>query len=193
MYRPLLTVALVAGLAASPAAVLAQDARPTKTMQQADLQFVREAAGGGMAEVELGRLAAGTATNPNVKKFGQMMVDDHSKANQQLAQLAKQKKLEVPATLPPDAKAAKERLSQLSGMEFDRAFMRQMLNDHQKTIALFQRQAESGEDPELRQLAKQTLPVLQQHLELAQQIDSQMSGTPGTGTERQRADRTHSH
>lgn len=193
MYRPLLTVALVAGLAASPAAVLAQDARPTKTMQQADLQFVREAAGGGMAEVELGRLAAGKATNPNVKKFGQMMVDDHSKANQQLAQLAKQKKLEVPATLPPDAKAAKERLSQLSGMEFDRAFMRQMLNDHQKTIALFQRQAESGEDPELRQLAKQTLPVLQQHLELAQQIDSQMSGTPGTGTERQRADRTHSH
>lgn len=193
MYRPLLTVALVAGLAASPAAVLAQDARPTKTMQQADLQFVREAAGGGMAEVELGRLAAEKATNPNVKKFGQMMVDDHSKANQQLAQLAKQKKLEVPATLPPDAKAAKERLSQLSGMEFDRAFMRQMLNDHQKTIALFQRQAESGEDPELRQLAKQTLPVLQQHLELAQQIDSQMSGTPGTGTERQRADRTHSH
>jgi putative membrane protein len=192
MREYLAIAALLAGLTAVATAAVAQEATGTTAsaasqLQQADMQFVQEAAGGGQAEVELGKLAGEKAESPDVKQFGQMMVNDHTKANEQLMKLAQEKKLQLPSDVPSEAKSAKEKLTGLSGREFDREYMKQMVADHEKTVELFQKQADRGQDTELKQFAQQTLPTLQHHLEQAKQIDTQMSeqagatSTSGTG------------
>jgi putative membrane protein len=95
-----------------------------------DSKFVKEAAEGGMMEVELGRLATQKASNADVKSFGQRMVDDHSKANDQLKSLASQKGVTLPTTLPADMRQEMDKISKLSGAEFDKMYMSHMLKDH---------------------------------------------------------------
>lgn len=140
------------------------------TTMSADQKFVRDAAEGGMAEVELGKLAVQKASSQDVKNFGQRMVDDHSKANDQLKQIAENKGITVPAKLDAKDRALKARLSKLSGDSFDRAYMENMVKDHKKDVADFQRESESGSDPDVKQFASQTLPTLQQHLQQAESI-----------------------
>jgi putative membrane protein len=194
MREYLAIAALLTGLTIVPMAAAAQEetgtTAPTASeLQQADLQFVEEAAGGGQAEVELGKVAAERAESPDVKQFGQMMVNDHTKANEQLMKVAQEKKVQLPSDVPSEAKSAKEKLTGLSGHEFDREYMKQMVSDHEKTVDLFQKQADGGQDPGLKEFAQQTLPTLQHHLEQAKQIDTQMSeqagatGTSGTATQ----------
>jgi len=136
----------------------------------ADTKFMKEAADGGMAEVQLGQLAASKASSDDVKKFGQRMVDDHSKANDQLKQLASQKQVDLPQDVSAKHKATKERLSKLSGAEFDRAYMSEMLKDHKKDVAEFERESKSAKDQDVKNFAAQTLPTLQEHLKQAQSI-----------------------
>ncbi len=136
----------------------------------ADQRFVKEAADGGMAEVELGRLASEKASNDDVKKFGQRMVDDHSKANDQLKQLASSKGITLPSQPSAKHKATLDRLSKLSGDQFDKAYMSDMLADHKKDVAAFQRESRSGSDPDVKSFAAQTLPTLQDHLKNAQSL-----------------------
>lgn len=135
-----------------------------------DKKFVRTAAEGGLAEVELGQLATQKASSDDVKKFGQRMVDDHSKANDQLKQVAASEGIQIPDKLSAKDQATKARLEKLSGEQFDKAYMRDMVKDHTQDVADFQRESTNGSDPQVKQFASQTLPILQSHLQEAQQI-----------------------
>jgi putative membrane protein len=139
-------------------------------MSSPDKKFVEKAAMGGKAEVELGNLALQKASDSKVKQFAQKMVDDHTQANQKLQQVAEQEHMTLPSSMEPDAQKAQERLSKLSGDEFDKAYMHHQLKDHQKDVAEFQKEASSGKDPAVKSFAQSTLPILQEHLRLAEQI-----------------------
>jgi putative membrane protein len=142
-----------------------------------DKQFVMKAAEGGMAEVELGQLAASKGSNDAVKQFGQKMADDHGKANDELKSLAQQKGITVPTDLNAKDKAEKARLDKLSGAEFDKAYMEHMVKDHKKDVAEFKKESNSGKDSDVKQWAGKTLPTLESHLQLAQDTASKV-GAP---------------
>jgi putative membrane protein len=136
----------------------------------ADKTFIKKAAEGGMAEVELGKLAAEKGSSEDVKKFGQRMVDDHSKANEQLKQVASSKGVDVPSDLNAKDKATKERLSKLSGAQFDKAYMANMVRDHQQDVAEFRKESKMAKDSDVKSFASQTLPTLEDHLKEARSI-----------------------
>jgi len=171
MKFKLTTLAVLASLAAAPVA-MAEDMKnpPAGAMKASavDTKFVHDAAVGGMAEVELGKLAAKNAASADVKAFGQHMVDDHSKANDELASIAKSKGIEVPSALDAEHQKAVDKLSSMSGAAFDKAFMAQMVTDHQKTVALFEKEASAGKEADVKGFASKTLPTLKQHLKMAQ-------------------------
>lgn len=135
-----------------------------------DRHFIRKAGEGGLAEVELGKLAAEKGATDEVKKFGQRMVDDHSKANEQLKQLADSKGATLPTKLDPNDQAAKARLEKLSGQQFDRAYMNDMVKDHSKDVAEFKKESTTAKDTDVKSFASQTLPTLQDHLKEARSI-----------------------
>ena len=136
----------------------------------ADRQFIKKAAEGGLAEVQLGQLATEKADSQDVKQFGQRMVDDHTKANDQLKQVASQKGVTVPDKLSPKDAATKARLEKLSGKAFDRAYMRDMVMDHTKDVSEFRLESKNAKDPDVKNFASQTLPTLQDHLKEAKSI-----------------------
>jgi len=139
-----------------------------------DWKFFKEAAQGGMAEVTLGQMAANKAESETVKSFGQQMVTDHGKANQELKDLAVAESVTLPTEMSTDAKALQKKLSSLSGTEFDKTYMEEMLRDHKKDIAAFQEQAQQGKDLEVKNWAEKTLPTLQEHYALAQTTSSKI-------------------
>jgi len=144
-----------------------------------DHTFVQKAAEGGAAEVALGQLAQQKASSAQVKEFGAHMVRDHSKSNDELKQIAAGKGIAPPDK--PNAQQQKDaaKLEKLSAGSFDRAYMDQMVVDHKKTIALFEGEAKSGKDPELKAFAAKTLPTLTDHLKMAEQTRSASRGTGG--------------
>jgi putative membrane protein len=144
--------------------------------QSTDHEFVMEAARGGMAEVELGQLASQKAQSEQVKQFAQRMVTDHGKANDELKSIAQQKSITIPSTLDAKHKAKMDKFSKMSGAEFDRAYMQDMLQDHRKDVNDFRKESQSGKDPEVKAWAAKTLPTLEEHLRLAQSA----SGAVGT-------------
>ena len=148
-----------------------------KSSAKADHTFAMKAAQGGMAEVELGKLATEKASNPDVKAFGQKMVDDHTKANDQLKDIASKQSLALPTDVSAKDKAEKDRLSKLSGDAFDKAYMSHMVMDHKKDVADFQKEAKSGGDDQIKNFAQQTLPTLQEHLKMAQATQSKVKGS----------------
>jgi len=141
-----------------------------------DRKFVMEAATGGMAEVELGRMAAERGASDAVKQFGQRMVDDHTRANQELMQLASGLGVTPPATLDPKHQALVAKMSRLSGAGFDRAYAKQMVADHQKAVSLFQREADRGSNAGLKSFAGAQLPALQEHLRMARELAGTNTG-----------------
>jgi putative membrane protein len=141
-------------------------------MSAADKTFATKAATGGMAEVSLGELAQRNATSPQVKQFGERVIADHTKANDQLKAIARQQNLTLPTNLDAADRATEQRLQTMKGDAFDTAYMHDMVQDHQKDIADFQQEANSGQDPALKAFAQQALPILQQHLQMAQAITS---------------------
>ncbi len=164
------SIAAQTNSAAQTANEAASTAKQSAGMGDTDSTFVKKAAEGGLAEVQLGQLAAQKASSPEVKKFGQRMVDDHSKANEQLKQVAAEKNIDLPQQLSAKDKATKARLEKLSGDQFDRAYMKDMVKDHQKDVAEFSKQAQTGKDPAIKNFAQETLPTLQSHLQEAKQI-----------------------
>lgn len=143
--------------------------RKTATMTAAspDRTFAMKAARGGLAEVELGRIASQNASDDSVKQFGQRMVDDHSKANDELKQIASSKGIALPTAASGKDKKTAGRLQKMSGADFDRAYMKDMVADHKADVAEFEREAKSGRDPELKAFAEKTLPTLKEHLQMA--------------------------
>jgi len=143
-----------------------QAQKPSKAQQN----FLKEAIQGDLAEVQMGQLAQQKGQSEDVKQFGQMLQQDHSQNLQQAQQLAQQEGITPPNAPNAEQKKAYERLSKLSGAQFDRQFAKDMVADHKKDIAKYQKEAK-GSGP-IAQFAQQTLPTLQKHLQTAQQIES---------------------
>jgi putative membrane protein len=135
-----------------------------------DNDFVKDAASGGMMEVELGKYAEENALNPRVKSFGEMMVRDHSKANEELRSIATNKNIELPGAGEDKHEHMLTDLQKKTGKDFDKAYMKMMVDDHQKDIDEFQKQAENSNDPDLKAFASKCLPILQTHLDSAKSI-----------------------
>jgi putative membrane protein len=140
-----------------------------------DRKFMDKAAQGGLAEVQLGQLAEQKASSQSVKDFGNRMVTDHSKANDQLKSLASSDGVTLPASMNAKDQALYNKLSGMSGAAFDRAYMSAMVKDHRMDIADFQKEANAGRNDGVKSFANSTLPTLQQHLQLAQSVDSKVS------------------
>jgi putative membrane protein len=134
-------------------------------VDQHDQDFAAEAINGGITEVALGRLAVKNGKSKEVKNFGQMMIKDHSKANRQLLLLMKVKNINATETPDSTNQALIDNLSAKSGTDFDKAYIACMINDHQKTLKFFTDESKQLQDPELKNFAIKTLPVLKNHLE----------------------------
>jgi putative membrane protein len=149
-------------------------------MSSADRKFAMMAAMGGMAEVEMARLALTKASSDAVKQYAQKMIDDHTPANAELMQIASTKGITLPSA--PDAKhrAMMAKMERLSGAEFDRQYiMMAGHKDHQKMEKLFRDESMRGRDADLKAFAAKTLPVVQQHLQMARDLHGQMPGMKG--------------
>jgi putative membrane protein len=140
-------------------------------MSSADHEFVMDAAMGGLMEVELGRIAAQKGMSESVKQFGQRMVDDHSKANEELMTLAQSKGITLPTALDEKHQKDVTKLSAMSGADFDRAYSKMMLSDHNKDVKDFEKESTKGADADLKAFASKTLPTLQEHLQMAQALE----------------------
>ena len=150
------------------------------TTPGADAMFIRTAAMDGMAEVEHGRLAGQNATHDEVKQFAQRMVDDHGKAGDELKGLAAGKNVTLPTELDAKHKAMHDKLSKMKGAAFDRAYIAHMVTAHQQAVALFQKEASGGKDPEAKAWAAKTLPTLQEHLKMARAVNAKVTGSSKT-------------
>lgn len=138
--------------------------------------FMEEAAIGGMMEVQLGQVAQQKASSQRVKDFGQMMVTDHSKANTQLKALAASKNVALPDSLNQNHQDDINDLQEKSGEDFDEAYIDEMVDDHKHDINVFQNAADDISDPDVKAFISQTLPVLQMHLDSAQEIQDDIKG-----------------
>ena len=134
-------------------------------------RFVKDALVGGLTEVELGKLAVDKASSDAVKQFGQKMIDDHSKANAELKEIATKEKIEVPDSLDSKHQSRVEKLSKLSGADFDKAYIKDQLKDHQQDVREFQQEVKSGTDPDVKSFASKTLPTLEEHLSMVKELD----------------------
>ena len=180
LFVGIIAVAMSAAPAFAGAAHQQTKSDPGMTKESAaDKTFVKKAAEGGLAEVELGKLAAEKGASPEVKQFGQKMVDDHGKANEQLKSLAQSKQIALPTELSSKDKALHDRLAKLSGPAFDRAYMHAMVTDHTKDVSEFRTASKSAVDPDVKSWASSTLPTLETHLKMAQDANRAV-GTSGT-------------
>jgi putative membrane protein len=145
-----------------PVAILAADSP--------DASFYKKAAEGGMAEVELGKLAQDKSATPSVRDFGAMMIKDHSAANDKLKAIADGKNIKLPTSPSVGQMATKTKLEVLSGTTFDKSYIKGMVADHQEDIKEFQKEASTGQDTDAKAYAAATLPTLKAHLKKIQAI-----------------------
>lgn len=141
---------------------------------RAEKEFVLRAVTGGIKAIELSRLAVDRATGPEVKRFAKQMLDDHSKANDELKNILASKDMVLPGDVWKTPAAVKE-LVNLRGARFDKKYMVVQVEDLEKTVTLFERQADEGVDPELKAFASQMLPALHEHLKQASGIHARLS------------------
>jgi len=172
-------VAAMFGLIAAPSAARAQDENKPyfdngdrKMAKSADVIFAMKAAQGGAAEVKLGQLAADKASNADVKAFGRQMVDDHSKANHDLEETAAKKGMTLAADLSPRQESMYNKLEKLSGTAFDRAYVNDMVKDHEEDVKAFKKEASKGKDPQIKDFASRALSILEGHLNKIRSIRS---------------------
>ncbi len=155
---------------------------PTRT-NDTDRLFAQMIAVGGAAEVEAGHTALGKAKMAPVKEFARRMVDDHGKANGELANWAKSSGVSLPAEPDPAHKAMQAGLQQAGGSDFDLAYMRGQVEDHQKTVQLVEWVIDGGQNAQLQQLATHMLPVVLAHLEMAQSVLAGLTGQAPPGSD----------
>lgn len=146
----------------------------TSMIDQKTKDFVNDAATGGMMEVELGNMAAQKASSQRVKDFGKMMVDDHTKANDNLKNITSQKNIDLPASITPDQRKDIDKLSKKSGSAFDKDYVNMMVDDHKKDIDAFKKAENDVNDNDIKTFITNTLPVLQKHLDSIQAIKAAM-------------------
>jgi putative membrane protein len=162
----------------SPDTPKAEIGKPDGRMNTVDQIVLRQAALGGMTEVQLGQLAAQRASSDAVKQFANRMVEDHGKSNQRVTRLAKAGGVPLPKEPDPDQKAVRAQLEKLSGPSFDVAYMASQVGDHQKTAHLLEHAITGGQNPDTKAFATDTLPVVLKHLEQARQIHASLVSVP---------------
>ncbi|WP_293741109.1 DUF4142 domain-containing protein [uncultured Pedobacter sp.] len=143
-------------------------------VDEADAKFTTQAAVGGMAEVELGKLALEKSSNPQVKEFATMMVKDHGMANTELMAIAKQKNITLPSTVDDEHKKKMEDLSKKTGTDFDKAYVSAMVDGHKSTLKLMEDESKDGKDADLKAFATKTAPIVQSHLQMINKINDSM-------------------
>jgi putative membrane protein len=146
------------------------DQASAATVSEEDSKFAVEAASGGMMEVQLGELAQQKASSQKVKDFGSMMVRDHSKANDELKTLAASKNITLPPAPGEDHMDHIKKLSDKSGKEFDKDYIKLMVDDHKDDIDKFEKCSKDAKDADLKAFAQKTLPTLRQHHDAAKKI-----------------------
>jgi putative membrane protein len=171
-YTFLKTVLLASGfmLVSSVYAQAPASSAPKVAAESPDATFVQKAGGGGLAEVELSKLAVSSAASPEVKQFAQKMVQAHSENNKQLAIIAAHENIAVPKDLDSEHAQLRDKLAAQHGAEFDRTYVSAMRGDHQKMADLLQSSQATVSTEELRTFIKKTLPVVQDHLRMANQL-----------------------
>ena len=163
---------------ASPAARADVQSKVKEMQSPADSkQFAMKAAEGGMLEVKLAQLAQQKSQSNDVKELARQLEQDHTQANQQLMQVAKQKNIDLPKDLQGECQETYQAFQQLQGSDFDNAFLLYNVKDHLADIMMFQKEAKSGTDQDIRQWAAQTLPKLQQHAQHIRTV-AQAAGMP---------------
>ncbi len=173
----LIAAGLILGTGAFAQDKMASDSKMSseKMMTKAsDRKFAHDAAIGGMTEVELGRVAVQNAKSDKVKQFGQRMIDDHSKAGDELKSVAAKNNIMLPTELDAKHKAMVEKFRKMNGAAFDKAYMANMVKDHEEDVADFQKEANSGSNTDLKDFAGKTLPTLQDHLRMAKEDNSSL-------------------
>lgn len=168
------SVLLLAGCAetqkAADTTVAAAKAQVNPTLSTSDAAFITSAARGGMAEVQMGQLAQRNGRSQAVKSFGQRMVQDHGRANQDMMDLAQRKQLTPPTEIGAAHQQTYDDLAKLRGRAFDHAYAQAMVQDHQDDVRAFQTEAQDGTDPDVKAFAARLVPVLQEHLRMAQRL-----------------------
>jgi putative membrane protein len=183
-----LGILLLAGIAGTATAQSSANPNSSDSMSQGmdkggnhDAMFMRQAAAASLAEIQAGRIALDKSSSAQVRQLAQRIIDDHTKANDQLMSIAQRKQVALPTEPMPMQKQEAARLQSLSGTDFDQAYARAMVMDHRKAIKMFGMESQEAMDSDLRQFASTTLPALKQHLQMAEQIaggDAMGHGTP---------------
>lgn len=154
----------------------AKSANADRKLARSDVGFIKDAAKSGMAEVESSKLAVQKASDPAIKSFAQKMVDDHTKANEELKALAQSKGVELPDDPSMMQKGKMKALSTADGADFDRRYAESMgVKAHEDTVKLFQKAANDAKDPDVKAFAAKTLPTLQEHLKMARALHATKS------------------
>jgi putative membrane protein len=160
-------------------------AQAKKSAGHTDKNFVHMASSGGLAEVQLGQLAAERAVSPDVKQFGERMVTDHTKANQELASIAEKQNMPVATELDPKHRDMEDKLAKLQGAAFDREYLMGQVADHEQAVALFKTQIKEGKNEALKNFASTTLPTLEDHLKTVRTL---VAKQPGEHAQRQHSE-----
>jgi putative membrane protein len=185
MIRTLTLAALAAALAAPMAHAQGTAARAGVN----DSLFAAAAASGGLAEVSLSQLGVQKATDPELKRFSQQMIDEHTRMNSELTTLATQKRVALPRMADSRAQFCAQSLAGLSGEEFDRCYAKAQLVAHMDSVATFEAEAERGQDRDMKALAARTLPHLKDHLKMikpiAERYEKEKPSTAGAASEKQ--------
>lgn len=187
MKRGFALATVVLMMSAAPLLAQTNTARTTRpthakaahAKMMTDEHFVKDAAAANVAEVELGRLATQKASSEDVKKFGQRMVDDHGKASDELKTLAKNRNITLPETMDAAHKAKHDQLAKLSGVAFDRRYLRDMVTGHRKVTGEFRAESTNGKDADIKAYASRMLPTIEEHLKEAERLSSKAVGTSG--------------
>jgi putative membrane protein len=170
------TLTLICGMSAAlltAGSAGAADGTRTGQLPSPDDKFVQDAVAGGKTEVQLGQMASQKATMPMVREYGTRMAQDHSKANEELNRILTEQGITEPGATEKTTRST-GRLENMNGPDFDRAYMNAMMKDHKNDIAEFKKEAANGRDPEIRDYAARTLPVLEEHLRMAKQVQANM-------------------
>jgi putative membrane protein len=181
---------LVFAAYAADKATSSKNGNTTKSNSK-DGSFVKDATIAGLYEVEAGRIGTQKASNSEVKSFAQKMVDDHSKANSQLKSIVDKKGISAPTAIDKKHQGELDKLNKVSADKFDKSFMDTMVKDHKKVVSMFDKEAKSGKDAELKAFASETVSVLREHERMAKDLDSRVKKEKkqaGTTTSGGRAD-----
>lgn len=136
------------------------------TVSKKDEKFAKCVAKDGLLEVKLGQLAQANASNADVKKHAAMMVDDHTKANEELKTVAAKKNIALPTTLTEKQQKMYDKLAKLQGKEFDKHYSKCMVKDHKKAVCVFKKQSKKGKDSDLKSWSAAKLPTIEHHKEM---------------------------